>query len=213
MAEVTLKANRRTSTHRSKLKDLRNEGKIPGIYYLRNGENLTIQVETLALRPIVYTAEAHVINLMLDGDTERKCILRDVQFDPVTDRIVHFDLMGLTADQTIRMEVPVVLNGTSIGVKEGGIVQHALHRIEVECLPGDLPEHITVDISNLHIGDSVKVQDISIPGVKLMLAGEQQLVSVTHPKVVSETPAAAEATEGEAAAEPEVITKGKKEED
>lgn len=213
MAEVVLKAEKRSIGTHSKINTSRKQGKIPGVFYLHNTENIPIQAEALALRPIVYTAEAHIINLQLEDATERKCIVREIQFDPITDRVIHFDLMGLRAGEKIRLEVPILLEGAAIGVREGGIVQHTLHRVEVECLPADLPQHITVNIDNLHIGDAVKVGDLKIDGVEFTFNPDQSIVSIVHPKVVAEATPAVEGEAEAAPAEPEVITKGKKEEE
>ncbi len=212
MAEITLTATRRMTGKRTDLKAVRRAGKIPGVYYLHEEANIPIQVDALAMRPVVYTSEAHIINLKLDDAVERKCILREVQFDPITDRITHFDLVGLRAGEKIRLEIPVLLTGTAIGVKEGGIVQHTLHKIEVECLPSDLPEHISVKIDDLHLGDAVKIGDLEMPNLVFTLAPEQVIVSIVHPRIVAE-PTPGEAPAEEAAAEPEVIAKGKKEEE
>jgi large subunit ribosomal protein L25 len=167
-------------------------------------------VKALDLRPLVYTAETHIINLVLDNGTNEKCVLREVQFDPVTDNIVHIDLMGLRMDQKMRFEVPVVLEGTAAGAKLGGIVQHHKHKLEVECLPKDLPQHIAVEIGELNIGESITVGALSLPaGVALIDNPDDTVVAISHAR---EEVAAAPA-EGEEAAEPEVITRGKAEEE
>lgn len=212
MAEIQLQAIRRNIGSRSSLNTARKAGKVPGVFYLHGEENIPIETETLALRPLVYTSEAHIINLKLGDETERKCIVREIQFDPITDRVIHFDLLGLRAGEKIRLEVPVLLEGAAIGVREGGIVQHTLHKIEVECLPTDLPEHIPISISDLHIGDAVHIGDLKMENITFLLSAEQTIVSIVHPKIVAE-PTPAVAAEAEAApAEPEVIAKGKKEE-
>lgn len=210
MAEVQLAASRRNLGTQSKLNQARKAGKIPGIYYIHGEEPIAIETDTLALRSLVFTAEAHIVSLKVDNDADRKCIMREVQFDPVTDRVIHFDLMGLRAGQKVRLEIPVVLEGAAIGVREGGIVQHTLHKLGVECLPADLPEHISIDISQLHIGDAVHIGDLKLETLSFLLGPEQTIVSIVHPKVVAEA-APTETTEA-AAAEPEVIAKGKKEE-
>ncbi len=115
-------------------------------------------------------------------------------------------MIGLQVGEKIQFEVPVLLKGTAIGVKEGGIVQHFAHKLEVECLPTDIPEHIEVDVTNLRIGDSIHVSDLSVPGIEFITNADALVVSVTHPRAEKEELPAAE---GETPSEPEVIGKGK----
>lgn len=98
---------------------MRRIGTIPGIYYHKGEEPISISVKELDLRPLIYTAESHIVKLILDGEEDRTCIMKTYDFHPTTDRIVHFDLQGVSGDETVRVEVPVVLKGQSIGVKEG----------------------------------------------------------------------------------------------
>ena len=209
MAEIILKAEKRTGFKKSDSRQLRKAGMIPGIYYVE-GMNIPIKASELALRPLIFSSESHIVNLQIDGEEKPlSCILKDVQYDPIKTKPVHFDLLGLKEGETITMEITVKLNGTSIGIKEGGMVQHNLHKLEVECLPQNIPSHIDLDITNLQIGDSIKVSDIKIENVEILNDENASVVSVVPP-IVEETPVA-EVTE-EAIAEPEVISKGKKEE-
>lgn len=209
MAEIILKAEKRTDFKKSDSKQLRKAGMIPGVYYVE-GRNIPIKASELALRPIIFSTESHIVNLQLEGeDKTLSCILKDVQYDPIKTKPIHFDLLGLKEGETITMEITVQLNGTAAGVKDGGLVQHNLHKLEVECLPQNIPSHIDIDITNLTIGDSIKVSDIIIENVKILNDENASVVSVVPP-TIEEAPVA-EVTE-EVAAEPEVISKGKKEE-
>ena len=210
MSEVTLNAEIRQVGGRSAANQLRRDGKVPGVYYLHNDQNIAIQVKALDMRPLVYTADTHIVNLQLNDGVARKCILREVQFDPVTDKIRHFDLMGLVLTQKIRMQVPVVLHGAAAGVRDGGVLNHILHKVEVECLASDLPEHIEVDISNMHIGDIITVSSIALENVTIFAEDDAPVVTVSHSRAGTET-----ATESEepAPTEPEVISRGKSDED
>ncbi|MCI0472378.1 MAG: 50S ribosomal protein L25 [Ignavibacteria bacterium] len=212
MSEITLKVDKRTEFKKSTSNQMRKAGFIPGIYYIHGGENIAIKANELALRPVVFTSESKIINLEIEGESKPySCILKNVQFDPITTRIIHFDLIGLKEGEKINLEVTVSLNGNPVGVKEGGLVQFILHKLNVSCMPKDIPSHIDLDVTNLNIGDSIKVSDIKIDNVEILNEESQVIVQVVPPvaEEVVETPA----VEGEAPAEPEVITKGKKEEE
>lgn len=210
MDKVILEAKKRQTPTKSALNQLRKSGKVPGVFYSKHHEPITIEVPESAIKPLVFTSKTSLISLNLDGGEKYDCVIKDVQFDPVTDRIIHFDLLGLQLGEKVQFEVPVLLKGTAIGVKEGGIVQHLAHKLEVECLPTDIPEHIEVDISNLKIGDSIHVSDLNVPGISFITNADTLVVSITHSRAEKEEVPAAE---GEASAEPEVISKGRSKEE
>jgi large subunit ribosomal protein L25 len=206
MAEINLSANKRKIIRKSTNKQLRKNGKIPGIYYHKRDEPVTIEVNESALKPIVFTSETHIISLAIEGGNELPCILKGVQLDPVTEKIVHFDLQGISRNEIIEIEVPILYTGNPVGIKQGGILQQVIHKLLVECLPVNIPEHIEVNIENLNIGDSIHVSDLNLEHVKVLNSPESVLVSVVPPKIEKEpTPV----VEGEEIAEPEVISKGK----
>lgn len=209
MSEITLKAKRREDYKESTLNQLRKKGVIPGIYYGHGIDNISIAANELDLRPVIYTSKANIVNLNIEGDKPLSCILKDVQFHPVTDRPLHFDLIALKEGEAINIEVSVILTGNAIGIKEGGVLQHILHKLEIECLPKDIPSHIDVDVSGLNIGDAVKIGDLKLENVKIINDENATIVAVLAPTVEKEAPAAAE----EGPAEPEVISKTKKEEE
>lgn len=202
MSDITISAQRR-STGKKATKAARRQGLIPGVFYMEGKEALPIATTFLALRSAVYTSETHVIHLKVEGGSSYDCVLKDISFDPVTDNIVHFDLLGLSADRKITVEVPVVLAGQAIGVRDGGIVQHNLHKIRVECLPKDMPEHIEVDVTGLKIGDALHINQISLGKLRSLENGDVVVVSVMAPT--------AKDLEAGVATEPEVVNeKGKK---
>jgi large subunit ribosomal protein L25 len=212
MSELSLQANKRALSTKGAVNQLRRDGNVPGIFYAKGVDPIAISISERTLHPLVYTSETHIINLKIDDSEERKSILKNVQFDPVSDKVVHFDLQGISADQEIEIEVPVVLEGQSIGVREGGIIQHTMHRLQIACLPGDIPEHISINITDLGIGKSVHVRDLKIENVKFLHPGEQTIVSIVMPRAVVE-PTPTEAVPGEEKLEPEVISKGKQAEE
>jgi large subunit ribosomal protein L25 len=211
MSEITLNAEPRTALGK-KAKLVRTEGKVPGVYYAHGEENLSIQVLGLSLNPLIYTSETHIVELKLQDGTSKKCILRDVQFDPVTDRPIHFDLQGLREDEELTIEAPVTLiGGPASGVREGGMLQHFIHKLKVSCLPKDIPGKIEVDVSTLQINNFLHVRDLNIPNVTILDNPDAPVVGVVPPTVQKEAEPAAEVTEE--LQEPEVVGKGKKTEE
>jgi len=205
MKKIVLSASKRMTGNKSLINQARKSGKIPGVFYSVHHEPMSIEVAENILNPLVFTAKTHLIGLELEGKEESECILKDVQFDPVTDRVIHFDLIGLTKGETIEVEVPVKIIGSAIGIKDGGILQQVLHKVQVECLPKDIPDHIEVEVTNLKIGASVHIKDLQLEAIKFTNLPDSVIVSVTHPKVEKE-PVAGETAE---ITEPEVIGKGK----
>lgn len=204
MEKVSLAAGRRAVGTKSINTQLRVKGNVPGIYYSRQDSPVPIFVAENLINPLVFTSDTHIIDLKIEGEEPKECIIKDVQFDPVTDRIVHFDLQGIVKGEKIQIEVPIVFKGSAEGVRMGGVLQEFLHKLRIECFPSDLPEHIEVDISELKFGHSIHVSDIISEKFTILHPSETVLVSVTHARgeVTTTTP-------GEEIAEPEVIAKGK----
>lgn len=212
MAEITLQAEVRKETGK-KTKALRRQGKIPGIFYVHGEDNITITVPEAALKPLIYTSETHIINLKLDNGKQHNCILRDIQFDPVTDSPIHFDLQGLKAEEKLTLEVPITLVGIPKGVKDGGTMQHVLHRLKISCLPKYIPEHIEVNVEHLAINQSLHVKDLKVENVTILEHEDSTIVAVVPPTILKEEEIAAAAAPEAELAEPEVIGKGKKAEE
>lgn len=214
MSEVVLNAVVRTVTGK-KSNRLRYEEKVPGIFYSRGEDNINLTATPLALKPLIYTTNTHLINLKLDNGVTKTCILRDVQFDPITDRVTHFDLQGIKENEELTVQIPVVLLGSPKGVKDGGTLQFIMHKVRVSCLPKYIPEHIELNVAELGMNDSIHVRDIKIENVKVLDNESAAVVAVVPPTVVKEEAAVAATPEAGAAAvaapaEPEVIAKGKK---
>ena len=211
MSEITLNAAIRKNLGK-RAKRLRTTGTVPGIYYGHGQTNIPVEMGELTLQPLYRTTATHVINLKLDDGSSHKCILRDVQFDPVTEKPLHFDLFGLNENEELILEIPVTVHGASKGVKDGGILQHILHKVRVSCLPKYIPDHIEVNVETLEINKSIHISDLIIPNVTILENEHSAVVAVFPPTILKEaTPevVAAEAT----VAEPEVIGKGKKPEE
>lgn len=211
MSDIVLNAELRDpKTQRANA--TRRLGFIPGVYYSHGEENLNVAVEPLSLNPLVFTSQTHIITLKLKDGTTKKCVLRAVQFDPVTDRPIHFDLLGLKEDEELTIDIPVVLTGgIPKGVREGGMLQHMIHKLKISCLPRHIPSKIEINVAELNINDLVHVKDLKVENVTMLENGESAVVGVLPPAVVKE---AEEAPVVEAApAEPEVVGKGKKPEE
>jgi len=213
MEKTKLKASERKNLTKSETKKIRREGLIPGVFYSKNNKPIHIDVVDKEINSLVFTSKTHLISLELEGHEEYECIIKDIQFHPVTDKVTHFDLLGLTKGEKIKLEIPLQLVGTAVGVKEGGVIQHVMHKVEVECLPRNIPEHIVVDVSGLKLGDSFHISDLNYEDIEFMVPKESLIVQVTHPKVKEEAAPTEEEAVGEELTEPEVISKGKKEEE
>ncbi len=210
MEKVVLKANVRESVTKSSRNSLRRNGRVPAVYYSKHDNPISIEVSEKSIHPLVYTTETHIISLQLDGKDNLDCVIKDIQFDPISDKVVHFDLLGLTMGETFQMEVPIQFHGNPVGIKEGGILQTVLHKLEIECLPKNIPQHIDINIQDLKLGDAIHVKDLQLENIKILTLEDSIIVTVTHPKAEKETP-----VEGavEEPTEPEVIGKEKSKEE
>lgn len=207
MEKVVIEAQKRVKIDKASRSALRKEGKVPAIFYSKHHEPMPVQFSERSIHPYVFTAKTSLITLNVEGHEELDCIIKDVQFDPVSEKIVHIDLLGLKKGEKIQIEVPVQLVGNAIGIKEGGILQHTLHKVQIECLPTDIPEHLEIDVTDLKLGHAIHAGDLKFDNFILLNSPEAIIAAVTHPKIEKEeTPAAGETPE---AVEPEVISKGK----
>jgi large subunit ribosomal protein L25 len=209
MADLLIKAEPRTKFGGNSSRMLRAEGRVPGVLYGHGEPSTAFHVKELDLRSLIYTNETHVVKLAIGGN-ETRCILRDTQFDPVSDRVTHVDFLILHAGEKIKVDVPVTLKGTAIGARDGGVVDFILHKLSIEVLPDSIPEHIDVDITDLKIGGSIHVNDLPATDKYVILGDENAvIVACAAPKTAEEPVAgAAEITEPE-----QIKAKGKKEEE
>ena len=196
MSEIAVSAEIRKEVGKQ-AKQLFKVGKVPGIYYGHGQKNIPLAMVELTLRPLYRASAATVISLTLDDGSKHMCILRDVQFDPVSDRPVHFDLFGLNENEELTIELPVTVTGTAKGVRDGGILQHILHRLKIVCLPKNIPDRLEINVESLEINKSIHVRDLSIPNVRVLENENSTVVAVVPPTVLKE----AEAVPGAVAAE------------
>ncbi|NOY07147.1 MAG: 50S ribosomal protein L25 [Chlorobi bacterium] len=213
MSELTINAQIRKNTGRTEAKRLRSTGNVPGVYYLHNDVNFAVTVNALEIRSLIFTKQTHVVNLKLDDGTEHQCVVRDIQFDPITDQPVHIDFMGIEAGEMIEIEVPIELVGVPEGIRMGGRLQQTLSRLEIRTVPSNIPTHVSVDISHLKIGESVHVSDFITADYTIITDPEIPVAHVAMTRSVAEDEVAEPEVGVEEEAEPEVITKGKQEEE
>lgn len=187
MGAIPLKVKKR-ETGKKASKELRRSGLVPGIFYYHREEPVPIYSDPLSLREIIYTNAMRIIDLEITEDNyQRECVLKDVTFDPVTDKITHFDLLGIKRGEKMTIEIPVILKGQSIGVRLGGVMQHILRKVKVTCLPKDLPESIDIDIADLAIGHSITLANSAHENFEFELPLETVVCSVVPPRVGGDT--------------------------
>lgn len=198
-------------------RQLRREGKVPGVLY-GQGECLLLTIEPESLVKILkaQAGGAALVSLTLTGaksKPNRTALLRDFQIDPVEGHVLHADLFEISMDKPIRVKVPVHLTGgVPAGVKEGGVLHHNMRELHIECLPGQLPDFIEVDASGLAIAQGIHLKDLGArEGIRYLDDPEQMVVSVAAPMTEAklESLLTSSATAPEGAKEPEVVAKGK----
>jgi large subunit ribosomal protein L25 len=206
--QVKLKAEPRSEIGRSAARRLKARGIIPAVVYGGKDKPQPLQVSARDVNVMLSHASGEniLVDLEIDGNI-RTALVQEVQHAPVGNNVLHIDFHAVSMDEMLEAEVPLEPVGTANGVKNfGGLLEQSLRTITVECLPRDLPDKVTVDVSNLNIGDSIHVRDIQLPsGVTAKQQAELTAFSVVAP-AVEEEPAAAAA---EAATGPEVITEKK----
>jgi large subunit ribosomal protein L25 len=221
--DATLEAKARDSFGKNEARRTRREGLVPAVLYGASGgankEATAIAVNPKALLKILHSESGAntLISLKLAGAADARVLVREYQLDPVTHQLLHADFYRVAMDRAIHVMIPVVVRGEPAGVKQqGGILEFVRREIEIECLPGDIPENIEVDVSELMLHQGIRVRDLAVqPKWKPVSEADMMLVHVIMPK--AEEVVAAPVAEAGAApavpAEPEVIKKGKKEED
>ncbi len=212
-----VKAAGRDSRGKNEARRLRKSGSIPAIVYGASKAPVPVAVDPKQIFRILKSDTGHntIFDLELDGENTKAMIV-DWQTEPIKGSLLHIDLKRIAMDKKLIVTVPVQLKGEAYGVKtEGGILEQVLREVEIECLPGDIPPHIDVDVTNLHFGQVLRVSDLPhFEGKVDFLTGADQVVAhvVSVKEIVEAAPAeGVEAAAGAAPAEPEVIKKGKQE--
>lgn len=213
MEKTILNAEIRSDTGKASAKNLRKKDIIPGVVYKGGKEALKLQLAAGALNEVLHTkaGENVIVTLKIaDGANKTKdktVLIKEIQREPIRGLILHVDFNEISLTETLKVNVPVAVRGEPVGVKaDGGILEHVMWELQVECLPTAIPEKIDVDVSAMKIGDAIYVKNITVPeGVKVLTDPELIALIVKPPKV--EAPKEEVAAEG--AAEPELIRKKK----
>jgi large subunit ribosomal protein L25 len=210
---LTVDAELREEFGKNPARRLRRSGRVPAIVYGDQGPAIPVAVEPRKILQILQSEAGHnaIFTLEIKGKAPARVMLRDWMLDPVHGELLHVDMVRVARDAKLRLKVPVHVTGEAKGVKvQGGIFEFMLREVEVECLPDDIPEHISVDVTEFTIGKNLRVSDLPLgPKVKVLTDAARVVAHVVALKAEEEKPAAevAEAVP----AEPEVIRKGKAE--
>ena len=198
MKEISLTGKMRTDLGKKASKSMRKEGLIPcNMYGEKKGENglpeaMSFAVSMTELRKIVYTPHIYVVNLNIDGK-EHKAVLKELQFHPVTDALLHVDFYEINEVKPITIGIPVKLNGLAQGVRDGGRINLSIRKINVTAPYQDIPEHLDIDVTNLRLGKSIKVGELSFEGLELATPAEVIVCSVKTTRASKSAAAAAAA--------------------
>lgn len=215
MAVIPLMGTRREAAGKGGARSTRRAGRIPGVLYGHGQAPVVLSVGYRDFETSLHgkLGSNPIVSLKLDGDGEFTALIREIQRDPVTHEIVHLDFQTISLTERIEVNVALHLVGTPLGVKDlGGVLESILREVKVRCLPTAIPGYLEVDVSHLGVGDSVHVRDIAIEHVEVLTDLDATVATVVPPTVHEEKPAEAVVPEA-VAAEPELIAKGKKEEE
>jgi large subunit ribosomal protein L25 len=213
MKTIEIKGSSRTELGKKGSKQIRKEGGVPCVIYGIDG-NIHFQAPELSFKNLIYTHEAHLLKIFVD-DKLYNAVLKDIQFHPVSDRILHIDFVQISENKPVIINIPVKVTGTSAGVLAGGKLVTKKRSLKVKGFPGDLPEELSVDITELKIHQSIKVGDLSFDKIELLDLKKDMVVGVATSRVAQKTEeeiaAEAAAAAPEAGAAPEAPAAEEKE--
>lgn len=176
MKSFAISGSLRKNVGKRDAKELRYQGLVPAVLY-GGDKQYHFSVSAADLRPVIYTADVHFIDLNIDGE-KRRAIIQDSQFHPLTDQIHHIDFLELDDNKEVALQIPVKLTGTSPGVKMGGKLVQKLRNLRVKALPANLPQYIEVSLEPLEVGKSVRVEEISLENARILNNPDDTIVSV-----------------------------------
>lgn len=208
--EAVVATPREGKFNKNAARRVRVAGKIPAVVYGAGQDAVAVTVNPKIITRILHSESGHntIFDLNVEGAAVAKAMIVDWQHEPIKGKLLHIDLKRIAMDKMMRVSVPIQLVGTAVGVKaQGGILEHVLREVEVECLPTDIPSHLDVDISNLALNEAIHVSDLPHSGSIKFLGDEH--ATVAHVTSIREEAAAEDATAATAAGEPEVAKKGK----
>ncbi len=214
--DITITAEQRDTRGKNEARRLRASGRTPAVVYGIGQEPVAVAVSPADVERILRSSTGHntIFQLQIDGRTPEPVIIADWQNEPLRDKLLHVDLKRIDLAKHMTVKVPVHVTGEPMGVKiQGGLLEIVTRDVEIDCLPEEIPEQFTVNVTELMIGQSVRANGVPLSGsMKLVSAADQVIAHVVAMRA-EETPAVVEAEVEPAAAEPEVIKKGKKEEE
>jgi large subunit ribosomal protein L25 len=203
-----LESQSRDTRGKQSTRKLRSAGRIPAILYGHKEAPMSLTIDEAQMRTILTKQpDSPIVDLTLGGTGEVNALVREIQRHPATGKLLHIDFQRISLDEQVRVDVPIEVQGEPIGVKDqGGMLEHGTRSLTVECLPREIPDSIVIDVSQLSIGDAVKLSDVQerYPSLEFDAEPELTLATVVPPRLEVE-PEPAEGVEGEAA-EPEVIS-------
>ena len=170
------------SIGKSENKRIRKQKLVPGIFYTSQEASIPIAFGEVELNKLLAHKPALIVLKMPDGN-DRECVVRAVQRDPLWGNILHIDFMGITRGQKITLTVPLHLIGTPEGVKEGGILEHTLRELEIECMPRYIPSHLEWDVTSMVVGDSARVEELEYDNITILTDPSSSLATVVPPRV------------------------------
>ena len=183
MKTIEINGAKRANISKQEVKNLRGSEMVPCVLY-GGEEQVHFSTDLSSFKGLVYTPDVHMVKLSVDGK-EYQCVIQDVQYHPVTDIIIHADFLQVFDNKPVTMSIPVKLTGASEGVKMGGKLVTKYRRLKVKALPANLPDYISVDISPMKIGDSIRVRDLNLLEVTLLESPANVIVSVNMTRNVS----------------------------
>ena len=203
MQSITLDPQPR-ETGKKATKAVRNAGLVPCVLYGAHTEPVHFAVETLKLRPLIFTAETYRVGISMDGE-DHEAIVKETVFHPITDAPIHVDFLALTKGEALTMTIPIRLEGTARGVKAGGILSQPLNDLTIRALPKDIPGHVSIDISTMDVGESMHVSDLAFgDAIELVTDAQLTVATVTAPRALVEDEPEAEILDPEAVPATEV---------
>ena len=176
-----LKIKNRSLTKKQGAKLLRRQGLIPGVLYFRGEPTENIEIDKIVINKAINSGQ-RIFEVQLEGEKQYSMI-KEIQFHPVTDEVMHIDLMRVRRSEKITIIIPLALTGEAAGVKEGGVLTQSLNQVEIQCFPTDVPEQIELDISHLEINNSLSVSDLTAPNDEIVITSppEINVVSIHMP--------------------------------
>lgn len=194
MKTITIEGHLRTEHGKKAARQIRSQENVPGVIY-GGATEVNFHASAKAFKPLVYTGEFQLAQVNVDGKTY-KCILKDLQFDKVSDTLIHVDLLELVDDKKVIATLPIKFTGTSVGVKGGGKLITKIKSLKVKALPKDLVENINVDITDLDLNGNIRVEDVKVNGIEILNSPRIPIASVVLTRQLKQEEATAATAAG-----------------